>query len=176
LIEEFGGSHGLRDEGALESALVAAENREYYENADLATCAATYAYHLTQTHAFIDGNKRIAAAVSEIFLELNGARLNTTNEQIVRLFWILLPEICLVMKLNTSFCNGLNLEVESEILCPSCASKRSIITHQPNPPKLGFHQDWMLGLELCRIVGGPDSGVRCFFNIEALAVASLFRH
>jgi death-on-curing protein len=86
LIEEFGGSHGLRDEGALESALVAAENREYYENADLATCAATYAYHLTQAHAFIDGNKRIAAAVSEIFLEINGARLNTPNEQIVRLF------------------------------------------------------------------------------------------
>lgn len=86
LIEEFGGSHGLRDEGALESALVAAENREYYENADLTTCAATYAYHLTQAHAFIDGNKRIAAAVSEIFIEINGARLNTTNEQIVRLF------------------------------------------------------------------------------------------
>jgi death-on-curing protein len=86
LIEEFGGSHGLRDEGALESALVASENREYYENADLATCAATYAYHLTQAHAFIDGNKRIAAAVSEIFLELNSARLNATNEQIISLF------------------------------------------------------------------------------------------
>jgi death-on-curing protein len=86
LIEEFGGSYGLRDEGALESALVAAENREYYENTELATCAATYAYHLTQAHAFIDGNKRIAAAVSEIFLEINGARLNATNEQIVGLF------------------------------------------------------------------------------------------
>jgi death-on-curing protein len=86
LIEEFGGSHGLRDEGALESALVAAENREYYENADLATCAATYAYHLTQAHAFVDGNKRIAAAISEIFLEINGARLNATNEQIISLF------------------------------------------------------------------------------------------
>jgi len=86
LIEMFGGVHGLRDEGALESALVAAENREYYENAGLATCAATYAYHLTQAHAFIDGNKRVAAAVSEIFLEINGARLNATNEQIVELF------------------------------------------------------------------------------------------
>ena len=86
LLEEFGGSHGLRDEGALESALVAVENREYYENADLATCATTYAYHLTQAHAFVDGNKRIAAAVSEIFLKLNDARLNMTEEQIVRLF------------------------------------------------------------------------------------------
>ena len=86
LIEEFGGGHGLRDEGALESALAAAVNREYYERADLATCAATYAYHLSQAHAFIDGNKRIAAAISEIFLEINGARLNARNEQIVRLF------------------------------------------------------------------------------------------
>ena len=86
LIETFGGVHGLRDEGALESALAAAENREYYENAGLATCAATYAYHLTQAHAFIDGNKRVAAAVSEIFLEINGARLNATNEQIIKLF------------------------------------------------------------------------------------------
>ncbi|HEX7317056.1 MAG TPA: type II toxin-antitoxin system death-on-curing family toxin [Pyrinomonadaceae bacterium] len=86
LIEVFGGSHGLRDAGALESALAAAENREHYEGADLATCAATYAYHLSQAHAFFDGNKRIAAAVSEIFLELNGARLNATNDQIIRLF------------------------------------------------------------------------------------------
>jgi death-on-curing protein len=44
LIEEFGGAHGMRDEGALESALAAAEHREYYENVDLVTCAATYAY------------------------------------------------------------------------------------------------------------------------------------
>lgn len=61
LIEEFGGSHGLRDEGVLESALAAAENRKHYENANLAACAATYAYHLTQAHAFVDGNKRVAA-------------------------------------------------------------------------------------------------------------------
>jgi len=86
LIAAFGGVHGMRDEAALESALAAAENREHYESADLVICAATYAYHLTQAHAFIDGNKRIAAAASEIFLELNGARLNATEEQIVTLF------------------------------------------------------------------------------------------
>ena len=87
LIEEFGGIHGLLDdEGALESALASAENRAYYENADIAICAATYAWHLTQAHAFIDGNKRIAAAVSEIFVEINGMKLNATNSQIVDLF------------------------------------------------------------------------------------------
>ena len=86
LIEIFGGSHGLRDEGGLESSLAAAENRAHYEGADLAICAATYAYHLTQAHAFIDGNKRIAAAVAEAFIELNNARLEATNEQLIDLF------------------------------------------------------------------------------------------
>jgi death on curing protein len=85
-IEKFGGIHGLRDEKALESAIKSAENRAYYENADITVCAATYAYHLTQAHAFIDGNKRIAAAVSEIFLELNDMKLNASNDQIVDLF------------------------------------------------------------------------------------------
>lgn len=86
LIETSGGAHGLRDAGALESALAAAPNRHHYEQADLATCAATYAYHLSQAHAFADGNKRVAAAVSEIFVELNGGRLATADEQIVKLF------------------------------------------------------------------------------------------
>jgi death on curing protein len=85
-IEEFGGLHGVRDEGALEAALTAAENRAYYEQAPLTMCAATYAYHLTQAHAFLDGNKRVAAAVAEIFLELNGAELCATDDHIVALF------------------------------------------------------------------------------------------
>lgn len=54
LIAETGGSVGLRDEGMLESALAAAENRYKYEDADPVACAATYAYHLTQAHAFVD--------------------------------------------------------------------------------------------------------------------------
>lgn len=84
-IEEFGGAHGLRDEAAPESAIMAAENRAYYENASLAICAAAYAYHLTQAHAFIDGNKRIAA-VAELFLSINDARLELSNDEIVDLF------------------------------------------------------------------------------------------
>ena len=86
LIDEFGGTHGLRDNAALESAMAAAENRGYYENADISVCAATYAYHITQAHAFIDGNKRIAAATSEIFLEINGVSLNALNNEIYELF------------------------------------------------------------------------------------------
>jgi death-on-curing protein len=85
-MEVFGGLLGVRDEGAVETALIAAENRAYYEQASLTTCAVTYAYHLTQAHAFLDGNKRVAAAVAEIFLELNGAELRATDDQIVALF------------------------------------------------------------------------------------------
>ncbi|MEZ4658720.1 MAG: type II toxin-antitoxin system death-on-curing family toxin [Caldilineaceae bacterium] len=87
LIDEYGGIHGLRDEGILESALAAAENRAYYENADLATCAATYAFHLSEAHAFLDGNKRIAAMAAEAFLELNDAYLELNNKQLEQLIF-----------------------------------------------------------------------------------------
>lgn len=85
-IDAFGGSHGLRDEGALESALIAAENRHFYAEADVIGCAAAYAYHLTQAHAFIDGNQRVAAVVTEIFLEINGVGLDATEDQLYELY------------------------------------------------------------------------------------------
>jgi death-on-curing protein len=86
LIAETGGTPGLRDEALLESALTAARNRHHYETADVVSCAATYAFHLTQTHAFLDGNKRVAAAITEAFLETNGFELIMSNEEIVSLF------------------------------------------------------------------------------------------
>jgi death-on-curing protein len=86
LIERFGGIHGLRDEGALESALNATENRAFYENAPIEILAATYAFHLSQAHAFLDGNKRIAAAVAGVCLELNAAWLKATQDEIIELF------------------------------------------------------------------------------------------
>ncbi len=86
LIERYGGIHGLRDAGALESAIKAAENRFNYESEDLAKLAATYAYHLSQAHAFIDGNKRIAAAATGVFLEINAARLDAAEDEIIELF------------------------------------------------------------------------------------------
>ena len=86
LLEQFGGMSGLRDEGLLDSALLAAANRLHYEGADVAICAATYAFHLTSNHPFVDGNKRIGAATSEIFLRLNGYQLVASNDEIVDLF------------------------------------------------------------------------------------------
>ena len=86
LIAETGGTEGVRDEALLESALTAAKNRHHYETADAVSCAATYAFHLTQSHAFLDGNKRVAAAVTEAFLETNGYELIMSNVEIVDLF------------------------------------------------------------------------------------------
>lgn len=86
LIAETGGTQGLRDEALLESALTAAKNRHHYETADVVSCAATYAFHLTQSHAFLDGNKRVGAAITEAFLETNGLELTMANEEIVSLF------------------------------------------------------------------------------------------
>lgn len=86
LIDRYGGIHGLRDEGTLESAINAAENRYNYETEDIAKLAATYAYHLSQAHAFLDGNKRIAAAVAGVFLEINGFWLDASEDEIIELF------------------------------------------------------------------------------------------
>jgi death-on-curing protein len=85
-IDEFGGLHGIRDEGALESAIIAVENRHHYEEADLIACAATYGYHIAKAHAFIDGNKRTAAAATETFLMVNDLSLEVTNSQFANLF------------------------------------------------------------------------------------------
>ncbi len=85
-IREHGGTPGIRDEAALESALIAVLNRQLYEDATFIQCAATYAYHLSQAHAFLDGNKRIAALATEIFLALNGIALRVTNDELADLF------------------------------------------------------------------------------------------
>ena len=76
-VETFGGSHGLRDLGLLQSAL-AQPRMSFggnYVHADLAEMAGAYIYHLARNHAFVDGNKRIATATAILFLNLNGTDL-----------------------------------------------------------------------------------------------------
>jgi death-on-curing protein len=85
-IDEFGGLHGIRDEGALESAIIAVENRYHYEQADLIACAATYGYHIAKAHAFIDGDKRAAAVATETFLIANDVSLDVTDSLFADLF------------------------------------------------------------------------------------------
>jgi death on curing protein len=72
LIERYGGSHGVRDAGLLESALFRPQTGYY---ADLIEEAAALWESMSQNHPFIDGNKRTAFATTYTFLAVNGARL-----------------------------------------------------------------------------------------------------
>jgi len=71
-INEFGGLHGLRDEGALESAIAQPLNVYFYGNGDLYEIAGAYAYHIAESQAYLDGNKRTAVQAALDFLEING--------------------------------------------------------------------------------------------------------
>jgi death on curing protein len=73
LIEEHGGAHGLRDAGALEAALFRPQSG-YYD--DIIAEASALFESLAINHPFLDGNKRIAFAATDIFLRINGFRIN----------------------------------------------------------------------------------------------------
>ncbi len=87
-IEGYGGSHGIRDTGLLESAVAmpqAAFADQYLHNG-LCEMAAAYLFHIVQNHPFIDGNKRVGAASALVFLEINDVMLKITNKVLVELF------------------------------------------------------------------------------------------
>jgi death-on-curing protein len=71
-IETWGGLHGLRSEDALESAIAQPLNVWYYGDGDLFEIAAAYAYHLAESQAYLDGNKRTGVQAALDFLEVNG--------------------------------------------------------------------------------------------------------
>lgn len=73
LITSYGGSHGLRDEAALDGALAVPESTFGGEwlHPTVPEAAAAYLFHLCQNHPFIDGNKRIALAAAILFTKLN---------------------------------------------------------------------------------------------------------
>ena len=72
MIEAYGGSHGIRELGLIESAVAQGQNAYSYGGFDLFGIAATYAYHLAESQAFLDGNKRVGSATALTFLEMNG--------------------------------------------------------------------------------------------------------
>jgi death-on-curing protein len=84
LIQETGGSDGLRDEGLLDSALEAPF--QSYDNQDLFPTtqakAARLGYGLIKNHAMVDGNKRIGTHAMLVFLALNGVELEYTQEEL----------------------------------------------------------------------------------------------
>jgi death-on-curing protein len=78
-LAEHGGSDGTRDPGLVESALASAKNTFYYANGDLFDVAASYAFHLAESQAFIDGNKRTAVTAAMVFLAMNGVYAQPTK-------------------------------------------------------------------------------------------------
>ncbi len=74
VIEAFGGLNGVRDHGLLESAILAPQATAFGASpfADLIEVAAAYLFYPCRNHPFHDGNKRVAMAVSIVFLRLNG--------------------------------------------------------------------------------------------------------
>jgi death-on-curing protein len=71
-LQEHGGQDGIRDIWALESGVIHPRNVFYYAQGDLCDVAAAYAFHLAESQAFLDGNKRTGMAAALVFLRLNG--------------------------------------------------------------------------------------------------------
>jgi len=76
LIERYGGADGVRDVGALESALHRPQTG-YYDT--LVHEAAALLESLIQNHPFVDGNKRLAFAVVDVFLRINGFAISAPS-------------------------------------------------------------------------------------------------
>ncbi|MEI6517862.1 MAG: type II toxin-antitoxin system death-on-curing family toxin [bacterium] len=81
-LSEHSGLDGIRDQGMLESALGRPTNKYSYESPkpSLAQLAAAYAFGIAKNHPFIDGNKRTAFVVCELFLRLNKQGLEASAE------------------------------------------------------------------------------------------------
>ncbi len=73
LIQHYSGTHGIRDPGALESALFRLQSGYYV---DIVAEAAALMESLAINHPFVDGNKRVAFAATDIFLRINGYHIN----------------------------------------------------------------------------------------------------
>ena len=87
MAEATGGSVGVRDNDLLESALencfATFDGIELYPTKE-ETCA-RLGYSLISNHAFVDGNKRIGVYIMLSFLEINGIKIEATNEDIIQI-------------------------------------------------------------------------------------------
>ena len=85
LLQEFGGTPGVRDEGLLDSALAAPfqtfDGQSLYPSVQAK--AAQLGFGLVGNHPFVDGNKRIGTHVMLVFLALNGIELSYTQQELI---------------------------------------------------------------------------------------------
>lgn len=85
-LAEHGGLDGIRDEGAIESALSRPRNLVgYAPETDAAALAANYTFSIARAHAFVDGNKRTAWVVGRLFLVENKYELKFDPQDAVRI-------------------------------------------------------------------------------------------
>ena len=86
-IDTYGGSHGIRDIGLIESAIAQPEASfgGEYLHADIFEMAAAYVYHLVMNHPFVDGNKRVGLEAALIFLEINNENLKASDQELIDL-------------------------------------------------------------------------------------------
>ena len=85
IVQETGGSDGVRDFGLLDSALESAyatfDGVELYPSKE--EKGAKIGYSLISNHAFVDGNKRIGMYIMLTFMEVNGIPITATDEEII---------------------------------------------------------------------------------------------
>jgi len=82
LLQRYGGRAGLRDPGLLESALAQPKMTVggKYAHKTLFDKAAAYGFHVCKNHPFIDGNKRVAFVLMDVFLQQNGWEIRAAEE------------------------------------------------------------------------------------------------
>ena len=83
-LARFGGSSGIGDLGLLESAVGAARNTFWYGEGDLYEIAAAYAFHIAESQAFVEGNKRTATAAAIASLTINGVQFPRDDGSVYR--------------------------------------------------------------------------------------------
>lgn len=83
-LAEHGGAAGIRDQGALESALARPINRWHYGEQEHAALASSYAFGIARNYPLTDGNKRTAWVAARLFLRESGLALAFTEEDAVK--------------------------------------------------------------------------------------------
>ena len=83
-ILRYGGDVGIRDRGLLESAIAMPQQSfgGQFLHKDIFEMAAAYAFHVAESQAFVDGNKRTGLAAAYMFLGLNGFRLIEQDDRL----------------------------------------------------------------------------------------------
>jgi death on curing protein len=84
LLQRYGGQAGIREKSLLESALAQPKMTfgGKYVHKTLYDKAAAYGYHICMNHPFIDGNKRVAFVLMNIFLQKNGYEIVADEEDV----------------------------------------------------------------------------------------------